>query len=106
MAAKGTIAKQNVMKKIQEAFGEDFIGEVDKKIYVWGLENGERVQIALAMTCPKTPVVTGETVTVVTGSRLDFEAPTTVPVVNRVATAEITSEERETVAAMMARLGL
>ena len=28
--AKGAIAKQNVTKKIQEIFGADFIGEVDK----------------------------------------------------------------------------
>ena len=33
--AKGTIGKQNVINKIKQAFGADFIGEYDKKIYVW-----------------------------------------------------------------------
>ena len=28
--AKGAIAKTNVVKKIQEAFGVDFVGEFDK----------------------------------------------------------------------------
>lgn len=56
MAAKGTVAKQQVISRIQKAFGNDFIGEVDKKVYVWATENGERIQIALALTCPKTPV--------------------------------------------------
>lgn len=32
--AKGSIAKEVITKKLKEAFGSDFIGEVDKKIYV------------------------------------------------------------------------
>ena len=54
--AKGNVAKQLVVNRIQKAFGEDFIGEVDKKIYVWSEENGEKMQVALALTCPKVPV--------------------------------------------------
>ena len=34
MAAKGTTAKINVQNKIALAFGSDYIGEVDKKLYV------------------------------------------------------------------------
>ena len=34
MAARGTVAKEVVEKKIAAAFGEDFIGIFDKKIYV------------------------------------------------------------------------
>ena len=54
--AKGAIGKQNVTNKIKEAFGADFIGEYDKKIYVWTQENGERIQIViltLRMTLPQ-----------------------------------------------------
>ena len=51
--AKGNIAKQNVAKKIAEVFGSDFVGEFDKKLYLWSEENGEKVQIAISMTCPK-----------------------------------------------------
>ena len=32
MAAKGTIAKENVITKIQAAFGKDFGGVVDKLV--------------------------------------------------------------------------
>ena len=53
MAVKGAAAKEQVIKRISSAFGEDFIGEVDKKIYVWANDNGEKVQIAISLTCPK-----------------------------------------------------
>ena len=55
MAAKGTIAKQAVIDKIAAALGEDFIGEYDKKIYVWSKENGEKIFcmciLCLAIKC-------------------------------------------------------
>lgn len=54
--ARGAIAKQVVEDKIREAFGKDFVG-VDpstKKIYVQAEESGEMIQVAIAMTCPKT----------------------------------------------------
>ena len=54
--ARGQEAKNYVAKKLAEAFGADYIGEIDKKYYVWSKENGERVQVAISMTCPKTPV--------------------------------------------------
>ena len=49
--ARGSIAKQQVINKLAVAFGEDYIGEFDKKFYVWANENGERVQIAISLTC-------------------------------------------------------
>ena len=33
MAAKGSVAKEKVINKIANAFGEDWIGEVNKKYY-------------------------------------------------------------------------
>lgn len=103
MAAKGSIAKAEVTKMIQDVFGENFLGEFDKKIYVQVPENGEMVQIAIALTCPKTPV-TISSGPVVKGDRIDFDSE---PVVSApIIKAEITAEERENIAAMMARLGL
>ena len=105
--AKGAIAKQNVTKKIQEIFGADFIGEVDKKIYVWTQENGERVQVAISLTCPKTPIeVSGTPIPTFSGG-MDFESMgvATVAPANS-APAEISEEEKQTVADLMARLGL
>lgn len=61
------------------------------------------VQIAIALTCPKTPV-TVSSGPVVRGDRMDFDSA---PVVSTPeAKVEITTEERENIAAMMARLGL
>ena len=45
MAAKGTIAKEKVIKKIEQVFGSDYIGIYDKKIYLWSEENGEKIYI-------------------------------------------------------------
>lgn len=60
MAKRGEGAKNNVVKKIQEAFGEDFIGIKDKKIYVNAIDspNNEKLQIAITLTLPKAVVET------------------------------------------------
>ena len=42
--AKGNIAKDKVIEKIAQAFGQNYIGIYDKKVYVWSEENGEKVQ--------------------------------------------------------------
>lgn len=57
---RGSIAKQSIENKLKEVFGTDFIGVYDKKIYVFADDGGERVQIAIAMTCPKTEVAAGQ----------------------------------------------
>lgn len=103
--AKGAVAKQAVINRIAEAFGTDFIGEVDKKVYVWASENGERVQIAMALTCPKTPVETADA----SGGDWNFEdapaATGTVAAPTKTA-AEISEAEKKNIADLMSRLGL
>lgn len=54
--AKGAQAKEALIKRFAAAVGADYCGEADKKYYFWSQENGERVQIAVTMTCPKTSV--------------------------------------------------
>ena len=103
--AKGAVAKQAVINRIAEAFGTDFIGEVDQKVYVWATENGERVQIAMALTCPKTPVETSDA----GGGDWNFEdAPAaTGTVATPVKTAaEISEAEKKNIADLMSRLCL
>ena len=100
--AKGQEAKNLVIQKIQSAFGEDFVGEFDKKIYVWSKENGERVQVALALTCPKVPVgkISSEGIH-------DFENPTVSAAAPTVfEPVEFTDTERQTVEDLMKQLGL
>ena len=100
--AKGSEAKANVMQRIAAAFGNDFIGEFDKKIYVWSTEGGERMQVALAMTCPKVPVGT-----INQSTTLDFENPTIASAApTSFEPAEFTDSEQKTVEDLMKQLGL
>ena len=98
--ARGADAKQYVENKIREAFGKDFVGvdTATKKIYVNGYENGEVIQVAISMTCPKTPfAVPGSGDFEITG---DFSAPDTFQ------PAEITKEETENIRKLIAEFGL
>lgn len=106
--AKGQIAKDLVEKKIISAFGADYVGTVDKKIYVQALENGEKVQIAISLTCPKIPIIVDNTVQI---GDFNFEDPTPTVITTSATSggfipAEISDEERKNVADLMARLGL
>ena len=102
--AKGAGAKEYVVNKLREAFGDDYIGEVDKKYYVWGREAGQKMQIAIALTCPKTPV--GE----VSAAKEAFDwsdseaSPAGTTSVFK--PAQIDDDERARVAELMAKLGL
>ena len=105
--ARGAEAKANVVKKLQEAFGADFVGEYDKKVYVWSKENGEKIQIAISMTCPKTPVGAVNPASLDFGGDLDFENMGALVVAQaNFEPAEISEEEKQTVADLMAKLGL
>lgn len=83
MPSKGSEAKNQVAIRMQEAFGDDFIGVFDKKIYVWATEGGARVQVCLTPTCPKTFI----------------------DVTSKIS-KEITPEERTTVEELMKRLNI
>ena len=105
--ARGQEAKNYVINKIKEAFKEDFIGEVDKKIYVWAKENGEPMQVAISLTCPKTPV---EAVNMVldfgsSDGGLNFDDAVSIPVAPK-QKVEISAEEKQTVLDLMEKLGL
>ena len=103
--AKGAIGKANVIKKIKEAFGTDFIGEYDKKLYVYTQENGERVQIAISLTCPKVPVEVSSAP--VTGDfNFEDDTPNVVVAAGAYQPADITPEERQRVNDLMKMLDL
>ena len=104
MALKGTIAKENVTKTIANAFGNDYIGEFDKKLYVWADDGGNRIQVSLALTCPKALRGVEETDT----GELNFEDEGVRPAATPPGfkPADITKEEQDTLAALMAKFGL
>lgn len=95
--AKGSIAKENLIKRFATAVGEDFICEKDKKFYFWSTENGERVQVAVSLTVPKTPVEC-----TAPGGDLNFDAET--PAVNK--PVEMGEDEKATLNRLMEELGL
>ena len=103
--AKGAIGKTNVINKIKAAFGADYIGEYDKKIYIWTQENGERIQIALSLTCPKVQVAVAD-VPATGDFNFEDDAPSTVVAAGAFQPAEITDDERARVNDLMKKLGL
>ena len=100
--AKGTTAKEKVTAAIAKAFGDDYVGEFDKKLYVWADDGGARIQVAIALTCPKVYRGVEET-TSPTMNFDDDDAPTGTPGFQP---ADITPEEQDTLADLMAKLGL
>lgn len=103
MAAKGTVAKEKVTKIIADAFGADYVGEFDKKLYIWVDDGGNRIQVSIALTCPKVYRGVEET----SSPEINFDddempeaaAGSFTPV-------DITKEEQDTLASLMERLGL
>lgn len=107
MAAKGSIAKENLISKIIKSLpNESYIGCYDKKWYFWSEENGEKVQIALTLTVPKNPVVP---VSLPVDNGMDFSGGS-----QYLATVgspqgqsqEITAEELSNIQELMNKLGL
>lgn len=101
---RGTIAKEKVAEKIKAAFGNDYIGIFDKKIYLWSDDGGERVQIALTATCPKVMIETVNTKELSYNAGRDFTATDNVAVAPE--KVEISDEERANVRKLMQRMGL
>ena len=101
---KGAVAKSKIAEKLKDLFGENYVGESGGKHYVWENDGGEKVQIAISLTCPKNPIGTVD-MSSAFGGGLDFEAEPVV-VQTKFEPAEITEQEVENLAAMMERLGL
>lgn len=95
MAAKGNEAKQNLLKRMEELFGKDYVGydAAAKKFYIWSREDGVRTQVALAMTVPKTPYG-GESTMMDFSDNKDAAAP------------QLGESEQETLNRLMKELGL
>ena len=101
--AKGNIAKENIVKVLEKAFGEDYIGEFDKKYYVWADDGGNRIQISIALTCPKVYRGVEETASAEMNFDDDVESAAEE---SSFTPADISKEEQDTLAQLMERLGL
>jgi len=104
MAAKGTVAKQIAKNIISKAFSGEYIGEYNGKLYVWADDGGERVQLAISMTCPKVQVG-AVPATPIGEEGFNFEEePTVAPTTFE--PAEVTQEEIDNITELMKKLGL
>ena len=54
MAIKGSIAKEEIIKRMMEVFEDSFMN--DKTLIIPMMENGEEVQIKLTLTASKTNI--------------------------------------------------
>lgn len=96
--ARGTEAKEHVIEKIKESFGQDFVGIQDGKLYVLSPENGTKIQIAIGLTCPKNQI------------EMEFTNAFDMPIVKREEVipqeTEISEQEKKNLEDLLARLGL
>lgn len=105
--AKGAEAKQHIADKMAEVFGVDWIGEYEKKYYVWSIENGERVQVAISMTCPKVPIeAPGIVKSPVVEDNSNWDWGDTSTEYTTQPSAEITQQEQDNLRALLEKLGL
>ena len=107
MAIKGTESKSLVVKKILETFPEAFLYNNDKEIRIPFTEQGEQVEIKVALSCAKTPVREAAVYDWSTNSSAATSkesAPTPTPTPQP--QTQISEEDRQKVAELMAKLGL
>lgn len=105
MAAKGSILKQEVSEKILEAFPGSFLYNDGKEIRINGLENGESLQIKVALTCAKVTVEGGDD-TVLPGEKVATTAGVKPAGTGEKVPQEPTAEEKERLMTLLEKLGL
>lgn len=106
MALKGAIAKEEITKKILEVFPAAF--RYDKEIRIPWTEDGEQVQIKVALTAAKVMVNAGGDVTVPGGAVEEVAAAPSqeTSVASKVADTETSAEEKANLSALLRSLGL
>ena len=105
--ARGNDAKNLAIQDIIAGLGAHYQGMADKKIYCSYEENGEQVQIAIALTCPKAPVEFTTKIDELTNSWSGPNSTTSAAVPPQPQVIpEITKEEEDNLQAMLTKLGL
>ena len=105
MAAKGSILKQEVAEKILAAFPGSFLYNDGKEIRINGTENGESLQIKVALTCAKVAVEGGDD-TILPGEKTAATVDVTPTGTNEKIPQEPTAEEKERLTTLLNKLGL
>lgn len=101
MAKRGDAARQSVMDTICKAFGDNFVGIQDKKAYVFAQDgvNGERIQFAISITMPKTPIAGG-------GDSMPSTSSSEVPTATNFTPTELAPEDKAKIEELKQRLGI
>ena len=99
--AKGSLSKEKVMQKILEVFDGSFIYG-NKEIRIPMTENGERVEIKVALTCAKTNVGGEAEPSAFVSS--EAPVPKTIPVFTTLTAP--TDEEKQNIQDLMSKLGI
>lgn len=103
MAARGSEAKEFITKKLLETFDGSFLYNNGKEIRIPVTENGENLQIKIALTCAKTNVEQGEDTALpgaIESNQNTLQSATASTV------AEPTEEEKRNVSELITKLGL
>lgn len=102
--AKGNLAKDNLIRRFITAVGDDYIGASDdnKKHYFWSVENGEKMQVCISLTVPKTPIACGN----VSNGKLEFGDEPSSGVVTPQKMKPMDESEAEVLARLKEELGL
>ena len=103
MAARGSESKNIITAKLLETFAGSFI--YDKNVIIPMVENGESLQIKIALTCAKTNVESGMD-TAIPGATASTTVTPTPKAMDTHGVAEVTEEEKQNVLKAMAALGL
>lgn len=101
MALKGTIAKKEITDKILATFEGSFLYNDGKEIRIPFVEEGNDVQIKVALTCAKDNVLPGADVAL-PGTTISTSVSTSTPVTP----VETSQEEKDNIKRMMEILGL
>jgi len=101
MAAKGSILKQEIIKKLLEVFPGSFLYNDGKEVRICGNENGEDLQVKVTLTCAKENVAAGS----------DIDFPSLINVKENLNNTEVvptqpTQEEKDNVRRLMEALNL
>ena len=104
MAARGSESKNIITEKLLETFAGSFI--YDKNVIIPMVENGESLQIKIALTCAKTNVESGMDTAIPGATVATTTATPTSKVMDTHGVAEVTEEEKQNVLKAMAALGL
>lgn len=105
MAAKGSILKQEVASKILAAFPGSFLYNDDKEIRINGVEDGQKLQIKVTLTCAKVAVEGGDDI-ILPGEKTAATADVKPTGTNEKIPQEPTAEEKERLTTLLNKLGL